>query len=71
VFDARVEDILKRGAFDEFLTMDPRMVEEAGQCGLRSFILLDGMLDGKPASFRVHSYEGPFGVGYCTAMGEF
>jgi len=66
-FDAIIVDILRRGAFDEFLDVDEALVEEAGQCGLRSFIILAGFLSGGPAGAEVLSYEGPFGVGYCVA----
>lgn len=71
VFDALIVDIIKRGAFNEFIDIDEGLIEEAGQCGHRSFVMLAGMCEGKPASSKVLSYEGPFGVGYCVAMGEF
>jgi aromatic ring-opening dioxygenase LigB subunit len=71
-FDAAVVAIIKQGAFDDFLAMDGGLVEEAGQCGYRSFVMLAGMAGGGTAvKSQVLSYEGPFGVGYCVALGSF
>ena len=50
--------------------MDPVMVNEGGECGLRSIIIAMGSLDGYNISSQVLSYEGPFGVGYGVAMFE-
>ncbi len=44
------------------------MVEAAGQCGFNSLAILLGTLEGLEARASVLSYEGPFGVGYCTAQ---
>jgi aromatic ring-opening dioxygenase LigB subunit len=40
---------------------------EARECGVRSIIVLLGILHGKPYQFKLLSYEGPLGVGYLTA----
>jgi len=39
---------------------------EAGECGLRSFSFLLGILEASGALWQpeILSYEGPFGVGY-------
>ena len=47
--------------------MDERLCSRAGECGLRSFIMMAGALNGFDVSTTVHSYEGPFGVGYMVA----
>lgn len=70
LFDSEVSRIFKEGKLDEFLQMDQRMVEEAGECGLRSLQILSGVLDGLPLNTKVLSYEGPWGVGYLTAYIE-
>lgn len=41
--------------------------EQAGECGLRSFVIMFGALDGFELASEVYSYEGPFGVGYSIA----
>ena len=40
------------------------MIEEAGECGLRSLYILLGSMEGNNMSGELLSYEGPFGVGY-------
>jgi MEMO1 family protein len=66
-FDRLLVDRLKNGAVEEILHFDRQLVEEAGECGLRSFVTALGMLDGKDFSTEILSYEGPFGVGYLVA----
>lgn len=57
------------GANDEASLMGMEMseIEGAAECGLRSIIILLGILHGKKHDFKLLSYEGPFGVGYLTA----
>lgn len=45
------------------------MYPEAGECGLRSFSFLLGILEESKINWKpeVLSYEGPFGVGYLVA----
>ena len=40
------------------------MVENAGECGLRSIFIMLGAMEGEEVKGKVLSYEGPFGVGY-------
>ncbi len=49
------------------LSVDEDLSENAGECGLRSFIIMFGALDGMAVESDVYSYEGPFGVGYSVA----
>ena len=48
-----------------FLRLD-EMFPEAGECGLRSFSFLLGILEESGLDWQpeILSYEGPFGVGY-------
>ncbi|MBP2667335.1 MAG: hpcB, partial [Firmicutes bacterium] len=48
--------------------IEPDLVEEAGECGLRPLFFLMGTLDGMDAESEILSYEGPFGVGYGVAV---
>jgi AmmeMemoRadiSam system protein A len=52
------------------LNLDPELIERAGQCGLRSIVILLGALEGLEVKAEVLSYEGPFGVGYLVASFE-
>jgi len=67
VFDARVTDDFARGDFLDLLSLDPSLAERAAECGLRSFQMMAGALDGTAVSSELLSYEGPFGVGYGVA----
>jgi AmmeMemoRadiSam system protein A/AmmeMemoRadiSam system protein B len=66
-FDRRVTGAMATGNFLEFLSIDPSLADKAAECGLRSFIMMAGALDGKSVKARLMSYEGPFGVGYAAA----
>lgn len=65
-FDAELVRLLGMSDFEGLMHIDRDLVEAAGECGLRSFIALGGAAE--PASARVLSYEGPWGVGYLTAL---
>ncbi|MGB9682425.1 MAG: AmmeMemoRadiSam system protein A [bacterium] len=64
IFDQAVAEILKSGDLKEYLNLDPDLIERAGECGLRSLVMLAGIMDEKKIRTNFLSYEGPFGVGY-------
>ncbi len=66
-FDRQLVDYLKVPDPEGLMRFDEGFLEEAGECGLRSFIIMFGALDGREIESTVHSYEGPFGVGYSVA----
>ena len=68
--DGQIMALLEKGDVEGFFDMDPVMVEEGGECGLRSVITALGTLDGYKIHPQVLSYEGPFGVGYGVAVME-
>lgn len=68
VFDEAVTRTMASGNFLEFLTMDPSLCERAAECGLRSFQLMAGALDGLAVQPRLLSHESTFGVGYAVAL---
>lgn len=79
-FDEKLIELLKKKDVEGILNLDPELIEEVGECGLRSIIILLGILDKLDYknllrrtlkySLRSYykpeilSYEGPFGVGY-------
>lgn len=67
IFDEKIVDILSNADMKSLVTFDLSLGESAGECGLRSLIIMAGMLDRYDLKSQVFSYEGPFGVGYCTA----
>ncbi len=68
-FDDKIVSIIQSGNFLEFFDFSEDFCESAGECGLRSFIIMSGILDKMAVKSKLLSYEGPFGVGY--AIGSF
>ncbi|MFH2018548.1 MAG: class III extradiol dioxygenase subunit B-like domain-containing protein, partial [bacterium] len=66
-FDAKIQDLLSTSNVAGLLQLDPEFVENAAECGFRSFLILMGALKGINYSYKSYSYEGPFGVGYLVA----
>ncbi|MDD2555960.1 MAG: AmmeMemoRadiSam system protein A [Syntrophaceticus sp.] len=66
-FDLLVKDALEKMDVEKLLNISDDLVEDAGECGLRPIIMLLGALKGCEVDSRIHSYEGPFGVGYMVA----
>ncbi|MBE0476737.1 MAG: AmmeMemoRadiSam system protein A [Coriobacteriia bacterium] len=65
-FDAHVAGAVRDGDLGALERLDPELAEEAGECGLRSFVTLSGAIPG--AASRLLAYEAPWGVGYLTAL---
>ena len=67
-FDKALIEYLKKKDIKNFLKLD-EMFPEAGECGLRSFCFLLGILEASGINYQpeILSYEGPFGVGYLVA----
>ncbi len=66
-FDRKLVEYIRDGKVDKILNFDRQLIEEAGECGLRSFVMALGMLDRENLIPEIISYEGPFGVGYLVA----
>ncbi|MCJ7792930.1 MAG: hypothetical protein MUP45_03055 [Candidatus Marinimicrobia bacterium] len=68
-FDQEFIKLLKKKDVNGILNLEPKLVEETGECGLRSFCQLLGALEGAKVKWQpeILSYEGPFGVGYLVA----
>jgi aromatic ring-opening dioxygenase LigB subunit len=71
-FDKALVKGLKDKDIETVLKLDD-IYPEAGECGLRSFSFLLGVLDAAKINwqFETLSYEGPFGVGYLVAKFKF
>lgn len=63
-FDEKIIELIANKNVVSILNLDPKFIEEAGECGLRSLVILLGILDKMNYSPQLFSYEGPFGVGY-------
>lgn len=66
-FDEQLIKALKGFTIENLFDLDPKLIEKAGECGLRPVIMMLGALDGSEVKSEVISYEGPFGVGYGVA----
>jgi len=66
-FDKEITEALGKGDFLELLKFDQNFVHKAGECGLNSFIMMAGALDGFDVKSKLLSYEGTYGVGYAVA----
>lgn len=64
VFDKKLIELLEKKDVKGILEMDKNLIEEAGECGLRSFLILLGILEKINCQPKTYSCEGPFGVGY-------
>lgn len=67
-FDREVIKLLDGNRLDKMITFDLELAERAGECGLRSLMIMAGTLSDYKLDTEVLSYEGPFGVGYGTAI---
>lgn len=63
-FDQKLMTLLKNNNIYGILNLDNNLVDAAGECGLRSIIILLGVLSHFSYQPQILSYEGPFGVGY-------
>lgn len=67
-FETAIEEALKNNSPKPVYELDERIIERAGECGLRSVMAMLGLSSGK--EIKIFSHEWPFGVGYCTALCE-
>jgi len=67
-FDKTLIEALKKKDVETILKLD-ELYPEAGECGLRSFCFILGILEKSKINYQpeILSYEGPFGVGYLVA----
>lgn len=63
-FDKVSMKLLQNGDILGLFNIDREVIKYAGECGLRSFYILSGTMDGYEIKGELLSYEGPFGIGY-------
>ncbi len=66
-FDKKIIELLDKKDINGILELDESFVEDAGECGYRSIIILLGLLSKSSWQIKILSYEAPFGVGYLVA----
>lgn len=67
VFDERIGEIFAAGDLDALFDFDEDFCEAAAECGLKSFQIMAGAIEGLECDIAMLSNEGPFGVGYGVA----
>ena len=68
VYDKKIMEIMGSGNFADLFSFKDDFLEEAAECGHRSFVLMAGAFDGLDVKAEKLSYEGPFGVGYGVTL---
>ncbi|OGF21571.1 AmmeMemoRadiSam system protein B [Candidatus Falkowbacteria bacterium RIFOXYB2_FULL_38_15] len=66
-FDEKLVELITNKNITGILKIDQGLIEEAGECGLRSIMILLGLLERINYTPEILSYEAPFGVGYLVA----
>ncbi len=66
-FDEKLIKLLENKEAQSIVNLDHNLIENAHECGLRSIIILLGILNNVNYETNILSYEAPFGVGYLTA----
>lgn len=65
-FDKELISLLEDGDVLGMFNIDCTTVEQAGECGLRSFYIMLGAMNEYDFKGKLLAYEGTFGVGYCV-----
>jgi len=68
LFDRTLTSLIQRKSVKEILDLDRNLIEDAGECGLRSIVMLLGALSDLRWEVKSLDYEAPFGVGYMVAV---
>lgn len=66
-FDRQITQAMAQGDFRRFMTFDPAFCDRAAECGLGSFQIMAGALDGLAVQPELLSYQDVTGVGYGVA----
>lgn len=70
-FDQKLISLLKEGNILDIFNLDFDLIENAGECGLRSIYTMLGAMNGCSIKGEILSYEGTFGVGYGVMKFDF
>ncbi len=68
MFDELVVKAFREKDLDQLKNIEPKIRENAAECGLNPFLAANEMMQGSYGEIELLSYEGPFGVGYLTAF---
>ncbi len=63
-FDKKLTELLLKKQNEQIIKLNYDLIADAGECGLKSIVILLGVLDGIKYEPQLLSYEAPFGIGY-------
>ena len=63
-FDQEIIKLVNDKKIDQIIDLDRKLVNEAGECGLRSLLILLGIIKEMNYEPIKLSYQAPFGIGY-------
>ncbi len=66
-FDKKIVELIEKDDVQKILELDEDFIEEAGECGYRSILIILGAIEKLNYKPKIISYEGPFGVGYLVS----
>ena len=70
-FDKKLINCLLRKETNQIINFNHNFIADAGECGLKSIIILLGILEGARFEPELLSYESPLGVGYLVMNYKF
>lgn len=63
-FDQAIIKLLEQKKIEDIIELNPQLIEESGECGLRSLLILLGIIKELNYQPEKLSYQAPFGIGY-------
>lgn len=66
-FDTLVQTMIREKRFADIKNINTAIQDESGECGLRVFAMIFGLLDGLQVESKILSYQAPFGVGHMVS----
>jgi len=63
-FDQEIIKLLNDKKIDQIIDLNPKLIAEVGECGLRSLLILLGIIKEINYQPLKLSYQAPFGIGY-------
>lgn len=66
-FDRLIQTMIQENRLTDITHLNPAIQEKSGECGLRVFAMIFGLLDGLNVESKILSYQAPFGVGHLVS----
>jgi len=68
IFDDKVIKAVETEKLSDLMSLDPKLIDNANECGLKSLMILAGILSDMKFKSKIINYENPLGIGYLTAQ---